>query len=76
MKISAVSLVVLIWSLYPFLSSSLSHHLSQPRSSSQSLNPLRRYASESPDYTCGPNKPCENKACCGKEGICGQATLR
>lgn len=23
------------------------------------------------DYTCGPGKPCRNKACCGASGYCG-----
>ncbi|CCT65062.1 related to chitinase [Fusarium fujikuroi IMI 58289] len=23
------------------------------------------------DYTCGPDKPCSNKACCGEDGWCG-----
>ncbi|RBA18191.1 chitinase [Fusarium proliferatum] len=28
-------------------------------------------ASGSGDFSCGPDKPCSNKACCGKDGWCG-----
>ncbi|KAL9560669.1 hypothetical protein ACKAV7_015160 [Fusarium commune] len=28
-------------------------------------------ASGTGDFSCGPNKPCSNKACCGKDGWCG-----
>ncbi|KAM0546636.1 hypothetical protein ACHAPJ_010774 [Fusarium lateritium] len=58
------------------------HHQSlgfSKRASSDSIPPLvsvfDRAASESTDgqgdYTCGPGKPCSNKACCGADGWCG-----
>ncbi|KAI5198888.1 glycoside hydrolase [Aureobasidium subglaciale] len=38
---------------------------------------LRRQTSSNshPDYTCGPDRPCQNKACCGKSNVCGFGEL-
>ncbi|KAG5951737.1 hypothetical protein E4U53_002386 [Claviceps sorghi] len=41
--------------------------LSRENESARALNTLQ--ARE--DYTCGPGRPCSNKACCGESGNCG-----
>lgn len=32
---------------------------------------LRIAADEDEDYTCSPEEPCSNGACCGSTGVCG-----
>lgn len=53
-------------------SSLISSHVPQPTSDA-SRNVLFRRDIDSPedDYTCGPDSPCKNKACCGPSNVCG-----
>ncbi|KAG7415033.1 Killer toxin subunits alpha/beta [Fusarium oxysporum f. sp. rapae] len=51
----------------------LHHHA--PRAQTSAVLPQAaaavKPAAGQDDYTCGPDKPCSNKACCGEDGWCG-----
>jgi hypothetical protein len=41
------------------------------QSSGDSISGQTSSSASSTDFTCGPNKPCANGACCGASGWCG-----
>lgn len=46
-----------------------------PIASNHSLARRQTDSTTAPDYTCGPNKKCQNGACCGKSNVCGYGPL-
>lgn len=48
------------------------HVVALPSSSLAELSPLILHGRQAEDpYACSQSKPCGNKACCGKTGVCG-----